>query len=267
MNIAVVLDYWKKSLQFLTWQETKLALLASLNNFIKSLVFVYYSFPWLIFFFVGSLVFTAIVVGYSIPCPQKLLFTVSTLNALLTLFLSHGQEKFACLGNTTIPQLMITQIPAFLLLALSCLLLLFVYFLATRPSIEAKDKDYFRKYASKFGFFCFFSLLWLYFGIGAFLALFFFFDSGNSLKDLGYAFLRGLRCFVYFFPLLFILWAAIRLIGIILVLPFILLAPHFSPLICFYACYSVLFFMTLFAISVYSTYYVKIKHTFYHFFF
>ncbi|MFA6526848.1 MAG: hypothetical protein WCT20_00280 [Candidatus Babeliales bacterium] len=267
MNIAILLDYWKKSLQFLTWQETRLALLASLNNFIKSLVFVARSFRWLVLLFIGSLVLAAVVVGYSIPSPEKLLFTASTLNALLTLFLSHGPEPVAAAGSVTIMKLAFMQIPAFLLLAFSCLALLFVYFLAARPSIEAKDHNYFRKYVAKFGMFCLFSVLWLYLGVGAFLMLFFFFDSGNSLRDISYASYRGLRCAVYFFPLIFIVWAAIRLTGLMLMLPFVALSSIISPLLCFYACYSVLFFMTLFAISVYSIYYVKIKHTFYQLFF
>lgn len=262
MNIAVLFDYWKKSLQLLAWQETKLALLASLNNFIKSVMIMQRLFRWLIFLFVGSLIGTAIVVGYSIPSPQKLLFTGSTLNALFTLFLSHSQE-----GMARVTLLSLAQIPAFLALAFSCLALLFVYFLAARPSNEAKDRDYFRKYAVKFGAFCLFSIVWLYCGVVAFLMLFFFFDGGNSVRDMLYAVYRGLRCTLYFFPLVLVLWGAVRLVGMLLMLPFVLLSYVCCTIACFYICYSLLFLLTLFAISLYSIYYVKIKHTFYQLFF
>lgn len=262
MKIAVLLDYWKKSLQMLAWKELRLALLATLNNFFKSCMTVVRLFPGVVLLFIASLTFTAMIAGYCIPSVQKLVLSPSVLNALFTGFLSHSSKGVPALCSPALAALSITQVIAFLLLAFSCLFLLFFYFLAARPSIEAKDADYFKKYTIKFWMFCLFCMMWLYCGALSFFFQFFLFDSGNRSQDLRSAVFKGIYCTLFFLPLALLLWIAVRLMGAFLMLPCVLLLYGCCPITCFFVCYFIVFFLTLFAISLYSIHYVKIKHTF-----
>lgn len=262
MNIAMVLDYWKKSLQLLAWQETRLTLLAALNNWLRSLKIIGHQAGVFLLGHFALVFFSAIIIGFGIPSWYKLLGSTSWINALLTLFLSHRVET-----ATNIMVFAPWHLPLLVILGISTFILLFIYFLAARPSIEAKDVSYFKKYTTKFIGFCFFSALWLYIGSITFFMLLFFFDGGDSFRDVFYALYRGALFAWYFLPLVIIVLFALRCLTVLLVMPFELLAGAASSIICFFGVYVIFFLVTLFAISLSTMYYIKVKHTYYQLFF
>lgn len=109
-----ILACWKESFSLLKWAEFKLILLASLNNFKRSIVILWKKFWWL--WVINLLLF----------------FTI------IKIFVSNPYSYWT----------IILFILGLFLLSVSSILLFYLFFLTTRTSLEPKNYDYYRKYCS-----------------------------------------------------------------------------------------------------------------------
>ncbi len=177
MNINSLFSYWKDSLQFFIQKNLKLFILATLNNFQRSLVIMAKNFWWQIILF---LIFKLLMHDYAF------LFQGSSKTAWFPLVLrSLGMGGFI----------------------VASLYMLFFFILAVRPSMELKNYTYFNRYQHYlWGFF----LLYLFMHIVALpnllpfiiISTLFFTDLQSSHEHLTLALKNGLKVFLYFLPII-----------------------------------------------------------------
>lgn len=111
MFLKELFRHWAESLRLLKWSELKLFILATLNNFRRTMLLVLKNFWWLVL----AIVLISIPRAYVCPCCVPLIAIPSTLGYSLAITFFY----FFCL-------------------------------LASRASIETKDKQYFFRYLPKY---------------------------------------------------------------------------------------------------------------------
>ena len=239
MFLKNVFTKWKESLEIFKPKNFKLFLLASLNNFRRSLktIFSYFFWPISIIVFLLFISFLA-------------LFNFNKIG-----FIQSGTLKS------------FVSISYFILLIPLSLYFILYQFLVTRASIENKNYSYFLKYTNKIVGIFFISLIFLLLSLPFSIffnlklsvlfsiAIFFFLDSKNSFVSIFASTINALTLSIYNLP-------------VILTLTFISLGLEYTffkmlnshMVILHILSYPMLAILSLLLLSMISIYYTKIKH-------
>ena len=251
-----LLTKWKESLEIFKWQNLKLFLLASLNNFKKSLIIFIKNFPIMIFCMLGTILFLYCVL-YFFDIINKHEPIASSCGNLFLGQLHVTSENTISIWKTLIVYASIGSVFVFHLT-----IQLYLY-LIIRPSIENKNLTYFLKYANKIIGVVLISMIlsifdFLFLPIIPFCIIFFL-DSKNSIKSFFFSLLNGFQILIY--NIIPILTFGLLMQGIIYFFDNTLFTtiPNPNPIISIYKILTstLLRFFYLCAISIY---YTKIKH-------
>lgn len=214
---------WVESVELFKWQNLKLFLLGCVATFFRSLGILIKYFWWLLTLYVGSLF-----VYWSSFFDTTIFFVYA-----IGLFVS------------------------------------FFSLLALRPSIENKNFNYFILYFKKFfpGFVAIFLII-MFLHIDLYLLTFlgiislFFFDSLGNMDSFFYSFINAFKMFFYFLPGFLLLSGlcgitALAFWGLIFIFKYIFFFFVLVPLII----WTIFIFLAhFFFLSIWTVYYIKIKH-------
>ncbi|MFH1832369.1 MAG: hypothetical protein ABH827_06235 [bacterium] len=176
MALKAQISHWRESLQILSKKESSLFFLATLNNYQRSLKILCTNFWWQLLLFVG---FKVLANDYA------LLFRSNTKFSLIL--------RSIWIGGFTVASLYI----------------LFLFILTVRPSIEAKNYDYFSQYQQYlWGFFALYTLMSVFQLHFLFpfivLATYIFTDLDGTIKYFGQALKKSLTFCWHFLPIIII---------------------------------------------------------------
>jgi hypothetical protein len=214
---------WIESLEIFKWQDFKLFLLGALATFSRSLLILIKYFWWLLLIYLASL--------------------------------------FILWGNIFVFSLVFIYSIA--------LFLSFFAILSLRPSIENKNFFYFLNYFKTFfpGFLVIYlltTLLQIDLYLLSFISIIslFYFDSTGRLEGFFYSFINAFKMILYFFPGFLVLSGVCGIIAII-VSALIFLINFMLSFLLFVSVILwpiFIFLLHLFFLSVWTVYYIKIKH-------
>ncbi len=276
MKIKNVITTWKDAVSLLAWKELKLLLLASLNNFRRSIKLTIKHFWWLWAAWLTLLVLPTFFNTIVTPHP---LFDAIILEKASTIIMPYHLPIFSCNFWTIMSTI--------LMFGIVSVVINFTNYLSTRASVEAKNSTYYRGYFAKIGyFFIAQSVAGLILAPIAFVATLFTVNLTTTIITnilfslpilVGYIFLdlenakilqivrKGVVLFVHFLPLFLVFsFLNVALLFLLYGAAVLLLSCVVSPIVVVCLILGVSIVQTLvfwlFTLSCFATLYIKIKH-------
>ena len=254
MSFDIIKIHWSNALDFFKIQNFKLFILATLNNFLRSLKILLKEFPGLLIIMLIS----KLCYSYCIEASTLLMAEYGKLTFNPFLFISVS------------------------IFVVSVSLVTFFFLLAARPSIELKNRRYFFSHLIKFwGFVLFYMIIPELLYPFLIMSVLFFLDSENKPVSFYYALKNGFKSYVYFLPVTFFL-SLLFIIPSYGLMYLNFLSQHaqftfvatqrISDFFIYFVGYPTIIFIALLLYKFLLTctctiYYVKIKHANHQFFF